>query len=112
MKAIITRIQDSKIYAKSVNPLGEKPVSPYNGSYNGMSGGAVYGNRNYAERCYDYDLQKWQQAESERQELQLSEDDYLVDHVFYYVGGSRNSLIILEGDEINVIEQDGKFKII
>ncbi len=56
MKAIIVKIQDSKVYAKSVNPLGEKPYN-WAGSQ--------------APIAYWDDLAKWQQAESDRCELPI-----------------------------------------
>ncbi len=111
MTATITRIENGKVYAKSVNPLGEKP-EPHH--YN-----VPLGHMASITSKWQVDYNKWQQAESERQELLLYEDDYLIfdnedfsGEIYYY----RKSLDdipkrIRISDSIEVTREGNYFKI-
>ena len=99
MIAIITAIKDSKVYAKSVNPLGEL-----------NKGGWYYHTGGYLS--FDAYKDKWQQAESDRVELPLHEDclkNSENSNAFYY----RKTLkLICYHDTIEVTQEGNFFKII
>ncbi len=101
MKALITKIQNGKIFAKSVNPLGEKPNSNY------------YRYKN----IYDILINNWQQAESERVELELHAKNYMPEDLYliptyYYTRCSKDGFQIEIGDSIQVTREENFFKII
>lgn len=98
MKATITKISDGKVWAKSVNPLGEKKPRKRNFMGSGM---------------LEKKLSEWQQAESERLELELHEDCYTSelwndDHITF----TRNNFQLFDGVELEVTREGNYFKII
>ncbi len=108
MTATITRIENGKVYAKSVNPLGEKP-EPHH--YN-----VPLGHMASITSKWQVDYNKWQQAESERQELELHEDEYykwlLHDKHVIYSLTNENKIDLYPGLEIQVTREGDYFKII
>ncbi len=121
IKAVITKIQENRIYAKSVNPLGEKPPK----AICIVGGFELLSMDSWSSKASNLALAKWQQAESETVELQIDEDykiinctrsitdiakdKYPLKSILFVKHDYRRYFI---GDEINVNEQDGKFKII
>lgn len=96
MTATITRIQDSKVWCKSVNPLGERRPT------------FIQGNKPESWKEVDW----WQQAESERVELPIIENDYgfINNKLVLY---SHGELIPADiSDEIQVTREGDYFKII
>ncbi len=95
MRAIITKIQDGKVYAKSVNPLGERRPT------------FIQGNNPESWEIADH----WQQAESDRVELPLDEDS-----VFSRMANCTTlkaiSVAFKINDEIQVTREGNYFKII
>lgn len=91
MKAVITRIESGKVFAKTVNPLGEDLLwEDYNVS--------------------KANLAKWQQAESERLELPIDKGDISAIALFAAFLSDHSTLKI--GDTIEVTREGNYFKII
>ncbi len=104
MKCIITKIQDSKVWAKSVNPLGEKPIWHQ------------YKSNEINEYTYHEHMKLWRQAESEREELELHKDGYHhwvlhEKHNIYSIIGKMDVYLFV-GKEIEVTREGDYFKII
>ncbi len=99
MKAIITKIQDGSVFAKSVNPLGEK--EPQMVDY-------IIANRSTMEYMANYT--NWQQAESERVELEIGTLFQNQGYIYQY--RNKEKRLISLGDEFEVTREGNFFKII
>ncbi len=97
MIAKISKIESGRIFAKTVNPLGEKPQK-----------------RNYlGSGMIEKKFKEWQQAESERVELELYNDyDYYFKYDYQLAYYRKTKTIINIGDEIEVTREGNFFKII
>ncbi len=102
--ARITRIENGIVYCKIVNPFGENIPNRFDNKY--------YEANNFDLNRWRKDIQEWQQAESERKELPLDDNNtgFINDQIILMCHGHVIPFAI--GDEIEVIEQDNKFKIV
>ncbi len=99
MKAQISKIENGLVFAKTVNPMGEK--SPKKRHFLGTG-------------MFEKKSGEWQQAESERKELPLHPDSFEQIQIGLYPEFifMNTNLSVKIDDEIEVIEQDNKFKIV
>ena len=103
MKAKITRIEDGKVWAKTINPFGETPEKgwfPNNGEYGTLD---QYRDKWHVKECLCKELPL---HPGSYYKFPLHESDYE-----YYTKGS-DGIELYEGREINVIEDNNFFKIV
>ncbi len=108
MKAIITKIQDGSVFAKSVNPLGEKPEQVYKQIPKDLS--FLVTHEMYV-RWANEAATKWQQAESDRVELPLDEDS-VFSRMVNCTTLKAISVAFKINDEIQVTREGNFFNII